>query len=178
MGNGFAGKRISCPKCRAAISVPFSPSVVARQAATAIQPDEIEPEPQPFPPAAFQPRLDSSWMGGPVGANHPYKYHWACPKCATRLELKMRVTQTKRKCPHCGHPITPEDIDLQEAERIAEEAIRKAEEDRLFAERVKAFNARLSNAFNHAFTILKRAVLVFAIITVMVMIVAVIANRK
>jgi predicted RNA-binding Zn-ribbon protein involved in translation (DUF1610 family) len=46
-----------------------------------------------------------------------YKYFWQCPSCSTSLELKMRVTQTKRKCPHCGHAITPEEIDRQEAER-------------------------------------------------------------
>ena len=44
-----------------------------------------------------------------------YKYDWKCPSCGTRLQLKMRVTQTKRKCPHCGHPVTPEEIDRQGA---------------------------------------------------------------
>ncbi len=44
-----------------------------------------------------------------------FKYDWKCPSCGTALQLKMRVTQTKRKCPHCGHPITPEEIDRQGA---------------------------------------------------------------
>ena len=44
-----------------------------------------------------------------------YKYDWKCPSCGTSLQLKMRVTQTKRKCPHCGHPVTPEEIDRQGA---------------------------------------------------------------
>lgn len=44
-----------------------------------------------------------------------YKYEYQCPSCGTQLELKMRVTQTKRKCPHCGTPITPEEIDSQKA---------------------------------------------------------------
>lgn len=42
-----------------------------------------------------------------------YKYDWKCPNCGTQLQLKMRVTQTKRKCPHCGNPVTAEDIDFQ-----------------------------------------------------------------
>jgi hypothetical protein len=29
----------------------------------------------------------------------------------------MRVTLTKRRCPQCGTPITPEEIDRQAAER-------------------------------------------------------------
>jgi hypothetical protein len=42
-----------------------------------------------------------------------YKYFWTCPACGTELQLKMRVTQTKRKCPHCGFQVTPEEIDRQ-----------------------------------------------------------------
>jgi hypothetical protein len=29
----------------------------------------------------------------------------------------MRVTQTKRKCPHCGTLVTPQDIDRYTAEK-------------------------------------------------------------
>jgi putative FmdB family regulatory protein len=47
-----------------------------------------------------------------------YKYEYRCPKCGTQLEFKMRVTQTKRKCPHCGEPITPEEIDRQAAKQF------------------------------------------------------------
>lgn len=43
-----------------------------------------------------------------------YKYHWKCPKCGTKLVLKMRTTITKRKCPHCGFLVTPEEIDRQQ----------------------------------------------------------------
>jgi len=46
-----------------------------------------------------------------------YKYEYRCPECGTQLELKMRVTQTRRKCPHCGKPITPQEIDRQAAEK-------------------------------------------------------------
>jgi hypothetical protein len=42
-----------------------------------------------------------------------YKYHYRCPNCGTQLQLKMRVTQTKRRCPHCATPITPQEIDRQ-----------------------------------------------------------------
>ena len=41
------------------------------------------------------------------------KYYWRCPSCGTRLELRQRVTLTKRKCPHCATPITPEAIDYE-----------------------------------------------------------------
>ena len=42
-----------------------------------------------------------------------YKYFWTCPNCRTTLQLKMRVTQTTRKCPQCGFVVTPEEIDRQ-----------------------------------------------------------------
>lgn len=42
-----------------------------------------------------------------------YKYDWTCPNCGTYLQLKMRVTQTRRKCPQCGFVVTPEEIDRQ-----------------------------------------------------------------
>lgn len=42
-----------------------------------------------------------------------YKYFWTCPNCGTSLQLKMRVTQTTRKCPQCGFVVTPEEIDRQ-----------------------------------------------------------------
>lgn len=45
-----------------------------------------------------------------------YKYFWTCPNCGTSLQLKMRVTQTKRKCPHCGILVTPQEIDRQQQE--------------------------------------------------------------
>jgi predicted RNA-binding Zn-ribbon protein involved in translation (DUF1610 family) len=51
---------------------------------------------------------------------HPmagYKYLWKCPSCGTELQLRMRVTQTKRKCPHCGVLVTPQEIDRQTLER-------------------------------------------------------------
>ena len=39
------------------------------------------------------------------------RYYWICPQCGTKLSLNKRVTQTKRRCPHCGTPITVVDID-------------------------------------------------------------------
>jgi hypothetical protein len=42
-----------------------------------------------------------------------YQYFWKCPTCGTELELKMRVTQTRRKCPHCGAQVTTDEIDRQ-----------------------------------------------------------------
>jgi DNA-directed RNA polymerase subunit RPC12/RpoP len=66
-----------------------------------------------------------------------YKYHYECPQCGTQLELKMRVTQTKRRCPRCGTPITPEEIDQQEEERrrrlreLHREINRQADEEEL-----------------------------------------------
>ncbi len=46
-----------------------------------------------------------------------YKFGWKCPNCGTELQLKMRETQTKRKCPHCGKTVTPVEIDRQTAEK-------------------------------------------------------------
>jgi hypothetical protein len=43
-----------------------------------------------------------------------YKYEYTCPKCETNLEFMKRVTLTKRSCPQCGKPITPEEIDRQQ----------------------------------------------------------------
>ena len=48
------------------------------------------------------------------------KYHWICPKCKTSLELRQRVTLTKRRCPECGTSIKTEAI-ITEAERAARE---------------------------------------------------------
>jgi uncharacterized paraquat-inducible protein A len=38
-------------------------------------------------------------------------YFWQCPKCGTRLELRKRVTVTKRRCPHCNTLVTVQGID-------------------------------------------------------------------
>ena len=40
-------------------------------------------------------------------------YHYCCPECGTELELRQRVTLTKRRCPNCGRLITPDEIDGQ-----------------------------------------------------------------
>ena len=48
------------------------------------------------------------------------KYHWICPKCKTSLELRQRVTLTKRRCPECGTSIKPEAI-ITETERADRE---------------------------------------------------------
>lgn len=41
------------------------------------------------------------------------KYHYRCPKCFRKYELRKRVTLGKRHCPHCGVEITTEAIDKQ-----------------------------------------------------------------
>lgn len=40
-------------------------------------------------------------------------YTWCCPDCGEVHNLRMRVTQTKRKCGNCDLPITTEEIDRQ-----------------------------------------------------------------
>ena len=50
-------------------------------------------------------------------------FSYTCPDCGTQLRLRMRVTQTKRRCPHCGTPVTPAVIDQQQREHA--EAMRR-----------------------------------------------------
>lgn len=47
------------------------------------------------------------------GAEEIAMYHWRCPKCGTRLQLRKRVTITKRYCPHCNFEVKTADIDEQ-----------------------------------------------------------------
>jgi len=54
-----------------------------------------------------------------------FQYFWTCPSCGTELELRKRVTQTKRRCPHCGDPVTFQEIDRQGVERGHQEAKRQ-----------------------------------------------------
>lgn len=42
---------------------------------------------------------------------------WCCPSCGTEVELRKRVTVTKRKCSVCGEQITVGEIDRQQGER-------------------------------------------------------------
>jgi predicted RNA-binding Zn-ribbon protein involved in translation (DUF1610 family) len=51
------------------------------------------------------------WNKGDVVAG--FKYEYTCPNCGSYLVLKMRVTITRRRCPECGTPITPHEIDIQ-----------------------------------------------------------------
>lgn len=55
-------------------------------------------------------------------------YYYDCPDCGTSVELRKRVTVSKRTCSHCGHEITPEGIDQTLIARRAayEEANRKS----------------------------------------------------
>jgi hypothetical protein len=48
-------------------------------------------------------------------------YIYKCLDCGTELTFNKRVTVTKRRCPHCGRPITPEDIDASGLRRQQEE---------------------------------------------------------
>jgi putative FmdB family regulatory protein len=46
-------------------------------------------------------------------------YHYRCPNCGAALELRQRVTQSKRKCPKCQTPIVTEVIDEQKQAQTA-----------------------------------------------------------
>ena len=60
-----------------------------------------------------------------------YKFFWQCPNCGSQLELKMRETLRQRYCPRCRFPITPDEIDRQEAEWQRQEAeLRRREAER------------------------------------------------
>lgn len=63
-----------------------------------------------------------------IGPGIVSRYFWSCPQCGTRLELRKRVTITKRRCPHCNALVTPQEIDRQSAEsaRHAQEAMEGA----------------------------------------------------
>lgn len=61
------------------------------------------PEPTDHP-AAFV-----WWQGRTKGRTFPY----SCTGCGTTVQLRQRVTQTQRKCPGCGTPITVGAIDKQ-----------------------------------------------------------------
>jgi putative FmdB family regulatory protein len=52
-----------------------------------------------------------------------YKYEYKCPDCGTEIELKMRTTQTKRRCPHCGKEVLTSEIDKQEEDKRKQQAL-------------------------------------------------------
>jgi DNA-directed RNA polymerase subunit RPC12/RpoP len=59
-----------------------------------------------------------------------YKIDYRCPSCGTEVELRKRVTLTRRRCSHCGTPITPQEIDRQAAEkRRREQRAREQEQE-------------------------------------------------
>lgn len=43
-------------------------------------------------------------------------YRYTCPSCGNSVELRKRVTVTKRHCSYCNTPITTDEIDQQEEE--------------------------------------------------------------
>jgi DNA-directed RNA polymerase subunit RPC12/RpoP len=47
---------------------------------------------------------------------HGRTFPFTCPDCSTVIQLKQRVTQSRRSCPGCGFRITTESIDRQLAE--------------------------------------------------------------
>ena len=46
-----------------------------------------------------------------------YKYDYTCPGCGNHLQFRTRVTMRRRRCPECGYPITPGEIDRQRDEQ-------------------------------------------------------------
>lgn len=44
-------------------------------------------------------------------------YFYECSVCGTQLNLRTRMTMRLRRCPQCGHLITPEEIDRQKREQ-------------------------------------------------------------
>lgn len=82
-------------------------------------------------------------------------YIWICPVCETQLELRKRVTVTKRRCPHCNEPITTQAIDECAAAR-----------EKFFVEvrsKVNRACAKLALAM-FGIVVLARGVYVFAIL--------------
>lgn len=41
---------------------------------------------------------------------------YVCPECKTQYQLRQRAVIEKRKCPACNTPISPEEVDRQDAE--------------------------------------------------------------
>ena len=58
-------------------------------------------------------------------------YYFDCPDCGTSVELRKRVTVSKRTCSHCGYKITPEGIDQTTISRNAALAEADRESTRL-----------------------------------------------
>lgn len=57
-------------------------------------------------------------------------YLWRCPKCRTTLELRKRVSLTKRICPHCATPINTDDIDRETSLTPEQKRLREETENR------------------------------------------------
>jgi DNA-directed RNA polymerase subunit RPC12/RpoP len=41
------------------------------------------------------------------------RFAYTCPRCGHEQEFRNRVSQRQRRCPVCGEPVTPEEIDRQ-----------------------------------------------------------------
>lgn len=52
-----------------------------------------------------------------------YRWSWTCPDCGETYTFNKRVTLGKRTCSYCGKEITTDEIDRQQREKEAAEAL-------------------------------------------------------
>ncbi len=113
------GKTGKC-KCGETVRVPkpnpFEQAVVQRKGRKPAGPsgiDQLKPvppiTPAPAPPTIKYPEAFVWWQQRQHGRTFPFD----CPGCGTQIELRQRVTQSRRVCPGCGFCISIEAIDRQ-----------------------------------------------------------------
>lgn len=125
-----AGQTSVCPSCERTFIVPLIPPTVQQwqgqqpPGSPLPQPTWVQPPPRgpappitsfnkahapPPPTPASYPEAFVWWQDQNKGRTFPFR----CPGCGVTVELRQRVTQTRRTCPGCGFRIDPAAIDRQ-----------------------------------------------------------------
>lgn len=110
----LAGKRVACPKCKAALTIPVGQPGTDGDGTTARPAERAEETPSaqtPVPPSEAP-------TNGPASASQttpPFKsasrivpIH--CPECKERLRVPIELSGQRRPCPKCKKAITIPDL--------------------------------------------------------------------